>query len=153
MADQLIERKLMCALTDAELVSRGRMMAELFATIDSVEAARSEAMKNFKARLTGLNEEQRKLGRALEEKQEERLLTCMVTFHSPEVGIKRIVRSDTGEVVEEVPMTDAEKQIPLFGRGEPAAKPKNESMVEIVDFAGKPPKAPAKSKVTRETRQ
>ena len=49
---------------------------------------------------------------------EERLVECAVQFHRPTEGVKRIVRTDTGEVIAEEPMTDQEKQLNLFGDSE-----------------------------------
>ena len=39
---------------------------------------------------------------------------CVVQFHTPCEGIKRVVRMDTGEVVREEGMTNAEKQLNLW---------------------------------------
>lgn len=114
----LIEKKLLCHLTDAEVMSRGRVMSETIAMIDQVQSARTQANKEFKEKITGLQEEQRKLAAAFVNRVEERLVECVVLFHRPSEGIKRIVRSDTGEVVSEEEMTDQEKQLNLFGNSE-----------------------------------
>jgi hypothetical protein len=71
-------------------------------------------MKEFKERLVGLNEQQRKLARVIRGRVELRMVQCAVLFHAPLEGVKRIVRMDTGEVVREEPMTDSEKQLNLF---------------------------------------
>ena len=114
----LIERKLICHLTDAELQSRGRMLSETIALIDQVQSARAQVNKEFKEKITGLQEEQRRLAAAYVNRAEERLVECAVQFHRPSEGIKRIVRTDTGEVIAEESMTDQEKQLNLFGDSE-----------------------------------
>ncbi len=109
-----IEEELPCMLTDDELQSRGRMLCETIWQIDDTEAARTEAMKGFKQRLTGLNETQRKLAKVIRDRIETRMVRCVVRYHVPAEGAKRVMRTDTGEVVREEPMTDAEKQLNLF---------------------------------------
>lgn len=108
------ERELMCALSDEEVQSRGRLLGETVTQIDDTNAARSSAMKEFKERLTGLNEQQRKLARVIRDRSEKRMVTCLIKFHAPMEGMKRTVRMDTGEVIGEEPMTDGEKQMHLF---------------------------------------
>lgn len=110
----LIEKDLPCELTDAEVQSRGRMLSETIWAIDATNAARSETMKEFKDRLTGLNETQRKLAQAIQSRVEKRIVQCAQKFHVPVEGRKRVTRLDTGEVVLESAMTDAEKQLNLF---------------------------------------
>jgi hypothetical protein len=109
-----IERELMCGLTDEEVQSRGRMLGETVTAIDDTNSARTSAMKEFKERLVGLNEQQRKLARMIRDRSEWRMVVCLVQFHVPGEGMKRIVRMDTGEVVGEDKMTDGEKQMNLF---------------------------------------
>ena len=42
------------------------------------------------------------------------MVSCTVQFHTPCEGIKRIVRTDTGEMVREERMMNSEKQLNLF---------------------------------------
>jgi hypothetical protein len=109
-----IELALYCTLTDEEVQSRGLMLGETISAIDDTNGARTAAMKEFKDRLTGFVELQRKLARIIRERSEERMVTCWVIYHAPAEGMKRIVRSDTGEVVREEEMTSSEKQLNLF---------------------------------------
>lgn len=108
------ELELPCTLTDEEVQSRGRMPGETVVTIDDVQDARTAAMKEFKDRLVGLNEQQRKLARIIRDRVEPRMVQCLVQFHMPREGMKRIVRGDTGEIVRELEMTAAEKLLNLF---------------------------------------
>jgi hypothetical protein len=109
-----IELELFCTLIDDEVRSRGLMLGETIWAIDDTNSARTAAMKEFKERLVGLNEQQRKLARIIRERAEQRMVSCAVQFHTPCEGIKRIVRIDTGEMVREEPMTNSEKQLNLF---------------------------------------
>ena len=116
MANQLgrVELALMCTLTDLEVQSRGNMLGETVGSIDETNRSLTETRKRFKEKLVGLNETQRKLARILHERAEERMVDCVVQFHTPCEGIKRVIRMDTGEVVKENPMTNSEKQLNLF---------------------------------------
>lgn len=109
-----IELELPCSLTDEEIQSRGRMLGETIWTIDDTNAARTASMKEFKEKLVGLNEQQRKLARIISNRVETRMVRCAIQFHAPCEGMKRVVRMDTGEMVREEPMTDSEKQLNLF---------------------------------------
>jgi hypothetical protein len=140
-----LERKLFCTLTDEEVQSRGSMLCETIWKIDETNSARSEAMKQYKERLVGLNESQRKLAHVIRERSEERIISCFAQYHTPSEGTKRIVREDTGEVVAEEPMTDAEKQLNLF-----ASESDFEKYMEHQDIPEKPkgddPDAPEQTK-------
>ncbi len=108
------EMEFACALSEDELRARGRMLGETIYAIDETNAERAETMRKFKDTLTGLNERQRKLAAAIRSRTETRLVNCVVYYHTPDEGIKLVVRTDTGEVVGEMPMTNAEKQLNLF---------------------------------------
>lgn len=139
-----IELELPCALTDEEVQSRGRMLSETIWEIDDTEAARTSAMKKFKERLTGLNEQQRKLATAIRERVEKRMVQCAVLFHDPCEGIKRVVRLDTGEMVREEPMTDSEKQLNLFAaQAEFASFMQSQGVEEDRPECGPAPEQPA----------
>jgi hypothetical protein len=113
-AEGRVELELFCMLTDEEVQNRGLMLGETVSAIDDTNTARTAAMKEFKERLVGLTEQQRKLARIIRERAEQRMVTCAVRYHAPCEGIKRIVRLDTGELVREEPMTNSEKQLNLF---------------------------------------
>jgi hypothetical protein len=78
-------------------------------------AARSESMKEFKDRLTAIDERQRELSSVIGTGIESRLVMCVAQYHTPVESTKRIIRLDTGEIVKEEPMTAAECQLHLFG--------------------------------------
>jgi hypothetical protein len=129
-----IELELPCMLTDEEVQSRGRMLGETVSIIDDTQTARTAKMKEFKEQLVGLNEAQRKLARVIRHRVENRMVCCAVLFHVPGEGMKRIVRTDTGEVVREEEMTESERQLNLF-----AAQHEFQAFMESQDIEQPPP--------------
>lgn len=109
-----VELELFCALTDEELRSRGMALVETVTAIDETNSARTQTMREFKERLMGLVEQQRKLSCVIRAQAEKRMVPCMMLFHVPSEGTKRIVRLDTGEVVREEAMTPGELQLNIF---------------------------------------
>jgi hypothetical protein len=109
-----IEIELPCALSDDEVRSRGDYLVELIARMDAVSEEKSNVARRYKDQLSGLAETQRKVAAAIRTRCETRMVRCWVTYHAPCEGVKRTTRMDTGDVVSEEPMTDAEKQLNLF---------------------------------------
>jgi hypothetical protein len=103
-----IKRTLVCKLSAEELSSMGVEMGETEVAIEKKKAAVSE-LNEAKRKLEG---HRNALGHALEAGEEEREILCYVNedFVSNTV---RVVRSDTGETIEERTMSAAERQIGL----------------------------------------
>lgn len=110
MKGREIVQDLMCDLSDPELFDRAQQMSTVLQTIDEVETARRVSAKDFKDRLEGLHGESRKLSFIVRQRQEKRPVRCSVELHTPTQGVKRVVRLDTGELVREEHMTQAELQ-------------------------------------------
>ena len=109
-----IELQLPCTLTEHELSSRSMMLVETITAVDETNAARSGAMKEYKDRLTALEERQRELARAIRTGIEDRMVACIAEYHTPVEATKRVIRLDTGEVVREEAMSAAECQLHMF---------------------------------------
>jgi hypothetical protein len=109
------EMELPCALSDEEMHSRSMMLVETVNQKIDTSAARTVAMKEFKDRLTAIEERQRELSNILSTGIEKRMVQCVAEFHSPVEATKRITRLDTGEVVKEEAMSAAECQLHMFG--------------------------------------
>lgn len=109
-----IEMELPCDLDDQDVTERALSMSTTMTEIDEVDSAMRDASKAYKERLQFLRGRLRALGRAVKDRSERRIVRCAVNFHEPIVGMKQIVRLDTGELVKEEPMTDSEKQKNLF---------------------------------------
>lgn len=105
--------KLTCVLTEHELAERGAQLAALQRTIAEVEADKKSAMASFKKKLDVLGSEAERVGTVIIDKSEERDVKCTRScLYS--TGMVRIVRLDTGEVIQEHAMSAAERQTSLF---------------------------------------
>ena len=109
-----VELELYCALTEDEVRSRTMMLVETVQSIDETKSAQTEAAKQFRERLTGLQEKQRDLSKVLRDGAEKRMVSCVVLFHVPVEGTKRMVRLDTGEIAREEAMSVAECQLNIW---------------------------------------
>jgi hypothetical protein len=114
MSTKEITMDLRCDLSEPELQERGLQMSSCVLMIDEVEAERKGAVKGFAERLSSYRGEMRRLSSAIRNRWERRAVSCIVTFHSPAQGTKRIARKDTGEFVRDEPMSVEEMQEQLF---------------------------------------
>ena len=105
---------LVCELDDDELRERGNTLSATALEYDKVEADKKEATKEFSDQLKELRGTIRKLSGIIRRKSETRPVACIVEFHSPVTGTKRITQKDTGEFVRDEPMTAQECQNNLF---------------------------------------
>ena len=128
-----IERKLVCELSEGELQLRSASLADTVTTIDQTKTARKQKAKEFGDLLAGLEDRQRELSRAIRTGTEERLVACVVNFHTPIEATKTIVRLDTGEIVSEEPMSSEECQTKIWH--EPEVTIENPTPAELEDFA------------------
>ena len=96
---------------------------------DKVEDDKKSATKVFTDQMKSLRGDMRRLSKTIREKSEHRLVTCTVMYHVPEIGMKRIVRDDTGEIVRDEQMTGEERQANLFDDPEAQPKPKKGKQV------------------------
>jgi hypothetical protein len=112
-----IELELPCDLTEEEIQHRAQQLGATIAEYDDVESAKKDAMKEFGERLGELRGRMRRFSLVIRTKSEQRIVKCLVNFNDPTVGIKRIVRLDTGEIYAERPMTDEERH--LFEKSRP----------------------------------
>jgi hypothetical protein len=106
--------ELECVLDESELNDRGQSMSTAMLRYDEVEAAKKEASKDFSEEMKALRGRMRELSKNIRRKSEFRPVVCVVRFHVPELGMKRIMRSDTGEIVRDEVMTFEERQNNLF---------------------------------------
>jgi hypothetical protein len=111
-----ITLKIRVDLDDVELAQRAQELGLTTLRIDEVEDAKASVNKEFKEELTGLRERARDLSRVLNSRSEVRPLDCIVEFHVPAQGTKRIARKDTGDFLRDEPMTLQECQDHLFDR-------------------------------------
>ena len=109
-----VVRDLMCDLSDEELFDRAQQLSSTLQRYDEVELEKKNSNKRYSDMLGELGGEARKLSVIIRRRCESRPVCCAVMFHAPVKGSKRIVRTDTGEIVSDEPMTAAELQNNLF---------------------------------------
>lgn len=105
---------LSCELTQDELNERAQKMSSAMLEYDTTEDKKKEAAKELAEQLSSLRDQMRLHSEAIRKKSEVRPVICYVRFHVPEMGMKRIVRKDTGEIVRDEVMSYDERQSNLF---------------------------------------
>lgn len=102
---------LKCDLTDTEIADTARDLARANAQKTSIETAKKEVDSQLKADIAAQDSIIGRLSALINTGHEYRNIDCRVELDTPESGRKRVVRLDTGEIVSEKPMTDADRQM------------------------------------------
>lgn len=100
-----VQRELPCQLSDDQIIERANAMADLDAEISKLKDRR----KSVNQKIREKDDERLKLSDEVEKGTELRMVTCRVDEDFAH-NVVRIVRNDTGETVEERPMTAADRQ-------------------------------------------
>ncbi len=116
--------ELQVKLTPEEIKERGQQLASVTREKLAVLNAKADAMKAYREQLQEFEDEQMRLARIIQWGEEKRHVSCMVNFHTPNVGMKTIYRADTGELVREESMAPEECQEQLFHEEVDVPKPK-----------------------------
>lgn len=95
-----------CEMNDEERSDCAYKLTELALEIERIE--------NLQKRIKGMREEITEIAHMIDSGVANRDVRCMVCYDTPKPGMKRIVRLDTDEVVEELRMTEADSQPGLF---------------------------------------
>jgi hypothetical protein len=111
---QKISLSLACVYTSEEMDEKRDRLSASILEYDKCEDEKAEVAKTYNENLKALRVEMRSLSRAINRKGEDRPVDCVVEFHNPEIGFKTTIRTDTGEIVRQEPMTDDERQENLF---------------------------------------
>jgi hypothetical protein len=101
-------RELPCELTEAELLQRGDAMAECEMCVDKLKDKRSKISKKIGEK----RKERFELAEVIERGEEQREVRC-VWIEDFTHNVKRLIRQDTGEEVEQTTMTAAERQLSM----------------------------------------
>jgi hypothetical protein len=109
-----VTRVLKVDLTQDELRAKLEEHLDSCDELREAEEAKKVAMRQHNEIIKRLKAQECKLAAVCAQRWENRDVECIVEFHQPVVGMKRIVRTDTGEVVEEMQMSDLERQENLF---------------------------------------
>jgi hypothetical protein len=117
MASNIVIRELACKLTADELLQRGDAMADCEMVIDKLKDKRSKLSKKIGEK----RKERFDLAEMIERGEETREVNCEWREDFAK-NVKRLIRRDTGNEVEQVTMTAAERQLmiesPAPGRDE-----------------------------------
>ena len=108
---QTLVRDLFVPLGDLDLILKGEALAERLQAIATAEADAREAAKEAKQDIARLKLDAAELARTIRERREMRPVE--VDLLAIGDGKVREVRTDTGEVLRERPMTDAERQLSI----------------------------------------
>ena len=98
-----------CALTDAELIERAGQLAKAVSDIHLEESRQESVKREMKARLGELESARDRLGSVVQRREELRDVQCEDTLNLA-TGRYTRVRLDTGEVIVDRPLSDAERQ-------------------------------------------
>ena len=112
MAKVVLDLK--CKLTPKELQEKAQEMATAVIQYDEFEDEKKAQAKELGDKMKDLHLTLSKLAKITRSKAEHRPVECDVELNVPEVGTKRITRSDTKEIIKEMPMTMEERQTNLF---------------------------------------
>jgi len=96
--------------TDEELLALSKTMAKKNQDLGEVEADKKRIVADFGAKVQTFESEIATLARKVYSGYEHRNVECEVTYHTPEIGMKTITRTDTGEIVREEAMSTSERQ-------------------------------------------
>jgi hypothetical protein len=108
--DEEETRQLPVKLTDGELLSRGESLAIAELTASRLGEVRARITADIKVQ----SEQRARYAAVIEAGSEARPVRC-VWRADFELGTLELVRSDTGEVVEQAPLTAQDRQLPLTG--------------------------------------
>jgi len=104
------QRNLRYNFPQDEINELSQQLAERVGEHDKVEADKKSAASQFKSQIDQICAEMRTLGAKVTNKYEFRDIECEIHYHEPKQGMKRLIRMDTLEVIENGAMTDAECQ-------------------------------------------
>jgi len=116
-----IKQKLKVDLTDAEMKGMSNELVDEINTSREVEAEKKAVVSTYKSKLDSCTARIGELTNTLRNGYEFRDVECELQYHEPAVGLKRVIRLDTLEVVDQKDMTDDECQevLPLSEEEEP----------------------------------
>jgi hypothetical protein len=116
MRPATIERAFDFPLSDMRLAEIANEMADNLERVKVLEDS-FDAAKEAKKEVPALLQHVRELGHYIKTGAESKMVTCEFRYDTPEPGVKQIVRTDTGGVVDTLEMTDEELQGDLFISG------------------------------------
>jgi hypothetical protein len=108
--ERIVKETIRHKYTINELAELADKMAQAAAQVYAIERQKSEQAAHYGAELKAANLVAGDLVQKYNLKYEMREVECRIVYDRPEPGYKAYIRTDNGESIREVPMTDAEKQ-------------------------------------------
>lgn len=91
-----------------ELREQGKRLAETHDKLDELERDKKRVTTDFAAKISAVKAEAGSLAANVSTGYQLRDILCTAVMDTPKLGMKRITRNDSGEVVSEEPMTPTE---------------------------------------------
>ena len=98
-----------CILSQDEMLKYADILANKNQEKARLEAEKKTIVSEFQAKINSAIAEIDRYSLALATKHETREVDCEIRYNSPDIGLKTIIRLDTGKEVRKVPMTNYEK--------------------------------------------
>lgn len=108
--DRIIEQQLRHTFNDKETLELARKLAEGNRDLAQAEDEKKSVTSQLKAKADAIQARVTEVSGKINCGFEYRPTKVTVKYHLPAPGLKRLIREDTGEIVEELPMTSAECQ-------------------------------------------
>lgn len=108
--DRHIEMSLRHTFTEKETLALARTLAEKNNELNQAEEEKKSVTSQLKAKIDGISARVTEVSTKITTGYEYRMTKCTVKYHTPRPGMKRLIREDTNDVIEDAEMTDAEKQ-------------------------------------------
>lgn len=117
--------------TDQEMKDLSKHLNAALKEKKSLESTKKSVMSDYKARIDYKTAELDSISLQCSQGWEDRDTECTVYFNTPKTGMKRVVRDDSGEIVEELAMTKQEMQevLPFPDPDAPKEEPKGPTLV------------------------
>lgn len=96
-----------------EIFEKGKTMAHLSSELSDLEEEKKAVASDFKAKIEAKKASISLMGNHINNGYEYREVECEVTMNDPTPGMKTVVRKDTNEVVETIPMESYEMQFKI----------------------------------------
>lgn len=105
------ERQLFVKLTDHEVQLKGEKLSAVVKKLEDIEVRKKAAARKLKDEQEDASLAATSLATEIETKREVRPVQC---FWSMDTDTWRLIRKDTGEIVDEQPVTMADRQSEMF---------------------------------------
>lgn len=113
------KKDLPCELTEVEILDYSRTLARLTQDLEQMETRKKSAMAQFNDDIARIKSELSSIARKIGNGEEMRQVECQWAY-TWALGIKRLLRQDTKEVIRQelVTQEDRQKRLPLEPGGE-----------------------------------